>query len=163
MNKIWSSRNQYNCPTLEERFWEKVNIGKPEDCWEWLAGKNDDGYGNFVNKKAYKAHRMAWILTNGEIPDELCVCHKCDNRSCCNPSHLFLGTKAENSRDRNIKGRQAWGERNGPAKLSIKEVEEIRRLYATGHYSQRELAKIYGVNHNTIGSAYNRETWKRVE
>ena len=90
-----------------ERFWNKVmKIVETDECWEWIAFKNKDGYGLFgYNGKNQKAHRVSWQLHNGPIPDGLCVLHKCDNPSCVNPNHLFLGTNADNIKDRVNKNR----------------------------------------------------------
>ena len=87
-----------------ERFWNKVD--KTDDCWNWTASKNIQGYGYFrFDGKMRKAHRMAWLLVNGEIPDGMCVCHTCDNPGCVNPIHLWLGTNQDNMDDMNNKGR----------------------------------------------------------
>lgn len=92
-----------------ERFWSKVNIGNPNECWEWGSSRNKKGYGQFTlyDRKSFnvKAHRMAWEVTNGKIPDGLFVCHHCDNPPCCNPAHLFVGTNSDNMKDASSKGR----------------------------------------------------------
>lgn len=91
-----------------ERFWEKVNKGGPDECWEWTAAKDDDGYGAFgVNgsRDIHKAHRVSWLLQNGIWPID-CLLHKCDNTSCVNPSHLFEGSRSDNMEDKTRKGRQ---------------------------------------------------------
>ncbi len=104
--------------STEDRFWSKVGKGGEGDCWEWKAGRFGNGYGHFTTTRAgiqsgHRAHRFAWVLATGPIPEGLCVLHKCDNRPCCNPQHLFLGTDLDNARDRDQKGRgwNGWGER----------------------------------------------------
>ena len=87
-----------------QRFWDKVQ--KTETCWNWIAGDRGNGYGAFrFRKKVWDAHRVSWVLANGEIPDKLLVCHKCDNRRCVNPNHLFLGSFTDNLLDSFNKGR----------------------------------------------------------
>lgn len=94
-------------PTLEDRFWAKVDKSNPGGCWVWTAATSWKGYGKFsTTHKTFEAsHRLAWILTNGLIPDGLHVCHRCDNPPCCRPDHLFLGTALDNHRDMVLKGR----------------------------------------------------------
>lgn len=93
---------------IMERFWKKVDKRGPEECWTWLASVQTVGhpYGYFrFGKTMKKAHRISWMLNNGEIPEGMCVLHKCDNPRCVNPAHLFIGTQLENIRDRDRKGR----------------------------------------------------------
>ncbi len=93
-------------PSVPERFWPKVKVAGPEACWPWLAGTNGVSYGRLKLDGEYVgAHRIAWILEHGPIPPDRVICHRCDNPSCCNPRHLFLGTHLDNARDREAKGR----------------------------------------------------------
>ena len=143
------------------RFWAKVQK-LPEDngCWIWLAGEDKNGYGKFSHTRA---HRYSWELQHGPIQSTLaCVCHTCDNPRCVNPSHLFLGENKDNTQDRNQKGRQAKGIKSGSAKLTDEKVKEIRKLYATGNYSQDKLADLFEVNQSHVSSIVLRKTWKHV-
>jgi hypothetical protein len=105
-----------------------------DQCLEWPYSTNDSGYGLvWLNGMARKAHRVSWSLVNGEIPKGMMVCHKCDNRICVNPNHLFIGTAKDNAVDSFNKGRQVrGGELNGRAKLMNYQVIEIKRLLAAG-------------------------------
>jgi hypothetical protein len=115
------------------------------------------GYGQltFLQQK-YTAHRVSWELHFGPIPDDLCVLHKCDNRQCVNPNHLFLGTRAENQQDMARKGRSARGSRHGGAKLTEAEVVEIRAFKEL----HKLLAERYGVTPSSISLIKSRRHWR---
>ena len=99
---------------FESRFWSKVRITEAADCWLWIAARHIKGYGAVkYNKRMWKAHRVAWELVNGPIPESMLVLHHCDNPPCVNPKHLWLGTQQDNVADRDAKGRQASGDRSG--------------------------------------------------
>ena len=127
-----------------ERFWSKVEVCEPDKCWEWQACSVQCGYGLFrINCKLWQAHRVAWTLTFGPIPKGLLVCHHCDNPSCCNPYHLFLGTQADNIQDAVRKGRIN-------TRLTEDEILEIREWYAEGGWTQQELADAFDVTRSRI-------------
>lgn len=105
-------------PSFEERFWTKVRKNDGDQCWEWLAGRDKDGYGMFsigprAIARSHGAHRVSWMLEFGMPPSKFQVLHTCDNPPCVRPDHLFLGTNADNIRDMVAKGRQALGDKNG--------------------------------------------------
>lgn len=153
------------------RFWAKVGFtANPDKCWEWQARCYPNGYGQFfarINKIRYtlKGHRMAWELTNGEITNGLFVLHSCDNRKCCNPKHLFLGTHLDNMRDKVAKGRQYKqpGELHSQHKLTERDVKEIRDLYASGVANQVALSKTFGVRQSTISYIIRRAIWSHIK
>ncbi len=148
---------------IEERFWEKVN--KTETCWLWTAQLDKEGYGQFrilCKGRRYQAHRISWRLHFGEIPEGMKACHHCDNPACVRPSHLFLGTQTHNVADMNAKGRHAFGEKNGSAKMTNEQVRDIRRRYAAGGVLQHTLAVEHGVADCTISQIVNRKKWPRI-
>lgn len=130
---------------------------KNDDCWDWNACKVD-GYGVLMFRaKSQKAHRVSWIIHNGDIPKGLFVCHKCDNPSCSNPDHLFLGTNADNMRDMAEKKRTV-----SKAKLSKEQVLEIRKMLKLGVSSTR-LSNDYNVSDVCIHYIKHNLTWKDIE
>lgn len=157
-----------------ERFWCKVDKKSDDECWNWIAGKSAYGYGQFsIKNKIYGAHRISYIIHNGEIPEDdpyhgYCICHKCDNPSCVNPAHLFIGTTKENIQDMVNKGRLRWvipetkGEKNGQHKLSEEQVREIREKYIPYKYSVYKLAKEYNVSKSTIGYVVTYKRWQHL-
>ena len=147
--------------SVEDRFWVKVDKRGLQECWNWLASLDSRGYGNFGIKRGGKfvmqrAHRIAYELATGPVPAGLVVRHSCDNRRCCNPAHLSIGTQSDNMNDAVERGRlKRAGARNGRAKLRDADVVEIR-LSAD---SLRVLAERYGVAKSTSASARARQTW----
>jgi hypothetical protein len=133
------------------RFWQKVKISDDISCWEWTASKRHFGYGQInIRRYPFKAHRLSWIIHFGVIPNGFCVCHRCDNPGCVNPSHLFLGTQTDNMTDMNRKLRHGGpkGESHPSAKLTNAQVAEIRTLLTS--LSCRRIAKLYRVSHTAI-------------
>jgi hypothetical protein len=143
---------------LGERFWEKVT--KTNGCWLWIANSNKKGYGRFwINGRNEFSHRVSWMLHFVEIPHGMLVLHKCDNPSCVNPAHLFLGTDADNQSDKKEKGRSAKGERNGNRKLTNEQVRVIRKSVG----SPQELATQFNIDKTQIYNIISRKQWKHVE
>jgi hypothetical protein len=155
--------------TMEERFWEKVDIKSVDDCWMWQAGgllENGYGYGKFnIDKVIYNAHVVAWKITNGSIPDGLYVLHTCDKPGCCNPNHLFLGTQKDNWMDcyRKNRANHVFGSRCGSAKITEQDVVKIRVFYKTGNYSQNKLGEMFNLSGRSICAVVRKEQWKHVE
>ena len=158
---------------IERRFWSKVNLDgsipphRPwlGQCFEWTAGCNRWGYGEFqVDGKKVYAHRWVWAYVHGPIPPGRQVNHECDNPKCVRLDHLKDGDNQSNMADKVKKGRQSRmrGELNGMSKLTEADVIEIRRRYAEGGISMRQLGRPYGVNSASICHIVNRVQWKHV-
>ena len=165
-------------PSTEVDFWKKVDQSRgPEACWEWTGCLfKGAGYGQFRLLGEVVAHRIAWRLAFGDIPTWMVICHKCDNRKCCNPKHLFMGRHSDNSADMVSKGRQAFGQRHGrytrPESTARGErvntavatealVVEIRAAYDSGR-KIAEIARQYNVSWDVVKDAAYRLTWKHV-
>lgn len=137
----------------ELRFWNKVK--KSKGCWVWTGKiRSTDGYGVLaINRKEVRSHRLSWEMKNGSIPFGKVVCHSCDNPKCVNPSHLFLGTQADNMRDMRNKGRNEYalkGSRHPKSKFSETDVNVIRGLYLTSKITQQEIAKRFNTSQQSI-------------
>jgi hypothetical protein len=151
---------------IAERLWSKVN--KTETCWLWTASVSNAGYGQLgdpIRRSMISAHRVAWEVTHGPIPIGQCVLHKCDVKVCVNPDHLFLGTKAENTRDCISKGRfkpNKGGEFNRNSKLTNEQVREIKRHPRKRGFRQG-LADKFGVSIACINGIRVGANWKHIE
>jgi hypothetical protein len=155
---------------VESRFWSKVRIAGPDECWLWIAGLRGKGYGCFrvgsrTDNSACKlaSHRCAWELTHGPVPDGLFVLHRCDRPSCCNPRHLWLGTHMDNMADMRSKQRgvgKTAGEINGNARLTVDVIRQMRALHPGLSYEA--IARRFGVWGTTAENIIKRKTWKHV-
>lgn len=145
-------------------FWPKVI--KSDTCWLWNAAKHKDGYGRFYfNNRNQRAHRIAWILTNGDIELGLNVCHKCDTPLCVNPNHLFLGTHSDNTNDKVSKGRARGGmlkgEKNPNAVVDNQTVFAIRSRIRQG-VSVKDIRKEFKVTNDIVYDIKNNKTWRHL-
>lgn len=148
-------------PRIGVTFWDRVNektTRTDRGCLEFKGCRNEHGYGR-INKdgKLIYVHRAAWAEFRGPVPTGMFVCHHCDNPSCWNVQHLFIGTHAENMADRNFKGRAArmQGEAHPGAKLTLAKVAEIRKIRMTNE----EIARKFGVSKSLIGAIKRGEVW----
>lgn len=140
-----------------KRFWGKVKKGK--GCWEWQGTLFNTGYGAFWDERNnIGAHKKSLEMALGKKVTDF-VCHKCDNPPCVRPSHLFVGTMQDNLKDMISKKRNVRRERHPMAKLTEKKVDEIRKLYKTGEYRQKDLGDMFSVCQATIWYALKNITW----
>jgi hypothetical protein len=143
-----------------EALWAKHVQIRDDGCWEW-TGVRVGGYGKLSTGHAtyVRAHRYSWMRSRGPIPDGLHVLHHCDNPPCVNPDHLYLGTAADNARDRVQRLRGNHGSRNGRARFDEETVARIRVEHASG-ISQRELARRYNCVPSLVSRIVHRRIWK---
>lgn len=153
--------------TRGRRFWRHV-VRRPSGCWEWIGGLNLQGYGAFSegpkgNQIQLRAHRVAWEIAHGKRPpDDLVVCHHCDNRKCVNPAHLFIGTDRDNAMDCYKKMRHCRGNKHHAAKLNPDAVRDIRRRYSSGEFC-KDIAPDFGVQPGCIFKVATRRLWRHVQ
>lgn len=157
------------------RFWKHVAKEHPDKCWIWKLKTNRKGYGKLnINHENFLAHRISWVITNGPIPSDICVLHHCDNPSCVNPHHLFLGTRSENNADSHSKRRGVWqkGEKKRPELIlrgtqhansvfTEEDVREIRTRLSTGEQKSK-IASDFGVSIFAIYAISKRLTWAHL-
>lgn len=150
----------YPRKSLEERFWSKVK--KTNGCWIWTAGFFQNGYPQFwVVNTSVHANRIAYKLAYGVDPGDLMVCHKCDNKACVRPDHLFLGDAFDNMRDWSKKGLSYRGEKNNKAILTTEQVIRIKESLSLG-VRVKDLAAEFGVDPTTIGKIKAGVNWKHI-
>lgn len=157
------SKAAKNRRPLIDRFWQKV-ARMVTGCWNWCASTNGGGYGQIWDdnkRRRIDAHRLSWEIHFGRIPEGLSVLHRCDNRLCVRPDHLFLGFQSDNIRDAWNKGRLVFGQKQWCAKLTDDDVRAIRILRLRGH-SLKFLATKYGVSQSTISLVARYKRWKHV-
>lgn len=146
----------------------RVTIDESSGCWIWAGAKFRAGYGRVrINRKIQQTHRLAWELAYGDIPDGMCICHKCDNPPCVNPRHLFVGTYADNMQDMHNKGRGKTGKihKQGPKgekAHTAKLTESIVLFIRSSHDKAKDLAGQYGVSDRTIQMIRKKVTWRHL-
>lgn len=154
-------------PTLRSLFRERVRVGGINECWPWQGFTKETGYGRFKLRTGatVAAHRLAYFLARGEWPGSLHVCHRCDNPPCCNPTHLFLGSHADNMADMEAKGRRSAprGEKQHLAKLTVEQVRDMRLRYNRGRRGDGSAAAAeFGISRSAVSAILRRRTWQHV-
>lgn len=158
-------------PTVQERFWSKVAVDADAACWDWTRSTGTSGYGQFmvVAGKLVRAHRVAWALINGPIPDGAVIRHTCDRPICCNPAHLLHGSQADNVRDAVERGRARGGSVPRPGelspthKISTEQALDIRARRAANTASCAELAVEYGIHRSQVSRIATGHRWAHLE
>ena len=146
---------------IEERFLSKVLIAPFQECWTWLGGLSG-GYGHFWNgSKRIMAHRFSYEKYVRKLIDGEQALHHCDNRSCVNPNHLFVGTNLDNVRDKVKKGRQTRGEKSNRGTLKATDIPTIRYMKAQG-YTNAMVSEIFKISSGTVSKIANKQIWKHI-
>lgn len=150
--------------SLIARFWRRVRVGSTDECWPWI-GAHRNGYGAIKHgHKVLSAHVVSYVIHHGQIPDGMLVTHSCDNRTCCNPSHLHLGTFRDNvieMQQRRLVSTQRGIEAYN-AILDEDRVREIRRFASENHCGYVRASRHFGLNKHTVRNVLRGETWKHV-
>lgn len=162
-----AARTRWAANTWKERFWKSVDKKGIDECWPFIGHDfTKRGYGRFhMQNKRYGAHRIAYELSCGEIPEGFNVCHHCDNPPCCNPKHLFAGTSKDNTNDMMQKGRHrhvGLGESHPNHKLTESNVRDVLYIFNKGGISSGAIARFFGVNPVTIDAITSWKTWTHV-
>lgn len=150
-----------------DEFLSKVEVDEATGCHNFVGHCNPEGYGQLYvayrkkGKHTERAHRIAWSIAHGEVPECLCVLHTCDNPSCVNPEHLYLGTNADNMKDKADRERIV-GERNPNAKLTERQVLDVLKMFHEDKCTIGAIAREYAVGHSTIGNIVKGRRWKHI-
>lgn len=147
---------------FKRRFESKLDNQEKDKCWNWTGWKDRNNYGFiFYKDKMIRAHRVSWLIYCGDIPDNMHVLHKCDNPSCVNPEHLFLGDNYDNIKDKMFKNRsyKPVGEKCPFSKLTWEKVDEIRRRVNNGE-KQYRIAREFGISRTQVSNIMNNKHWK---
>ena len=143
-----------------------TEVNEDTGCREWKGSAYSEGYGKIkVGGKTNRAHKISYEQYVGPVPRGLLVCHTCDNPSCVNPEHLFLGTHQDNRADMLRKGRQSCprGEKHGNSKLTASLVRQIRSLYEDRCHTQKEIATAFGIHQTTVSELILRKKWRHLK
>lgn len=147
-------------PIQQANFWKRVTPIRSGECWLWNGPLTASGYGKSAGNRM--SHRVAYAIVFGEVPEDMCVLHRCDVRRCCNPTHLFLGSLADNMHDRSAKMRQPHGEVTRNSKLKSWQVLQIREMCAAGVASYKDIAASFGVTQPLVTHIATGKRWAHL-